>query len=72
MEKLNKEQIIELIQKLKNAEGADDEQNEWVCQIEYSVPFYQDIVRLLFWSNKVLTAKEIYEEAEKNHNPIIL
>ena len=72
MEKLNKDEIIALIKRLKKAEGTDEEQSEWVWQIENSVPFYQEIVKLLFWSNEVLTAEEIYDRAEKNYKPIIL
>lgn len=72
MNKLSKEEIIELIARLQKAEGTDEEQSSWIWQIENSVPFYQNIVNLLFWSNEVLTAEELYNKAESNHKPIIL
>ncbi|WP_058487064.1 hypothetical protein [Defluviitalea phaphyphila] len=72
MRKLNKDEIIELIEKLQRAEGTDEEQSEWIYQIENSVPFHQEIINLLFWSNEKLTAEDLYKKAEKNYNPIIL
>lgn len=66
------EQVIALIEKLLNGKGTDSEQEAWVNSIRESVPFYEKIVNLLFWSNEELTPNEIFAKGKKEHTSIIL
>lgn len=70
--KLEDEQVIALIEKLLNGKGTDSEQEEWVNSIRESVPFYEKIVNLLFWSDEELAPNEIFAKAKKEHTSIIL
>ena len=70
--KKEKKDLIILIDKLINVEGTENEQDEWINEIREAVPFYEKIINLIFWSDEVLTAKEIFEKAEAEHKPIIL
>lgn len=70
--KLSEKEVIELIEKLLNGEGTDGEQEEWVNRIRESVPFYENIINLIFWSNEELSSNEIFERAKQEHHPIIL
>ena len=70
--KLSEMEIIKIIEKLQKGEGTDIEQEEWMNEICESVPFYEKIINLLFWSNETLYPTEIFQKAKKEHNPIIL
>ncbi|MHC1748018.1 MAG: hypothetical protein AB9856_06445 [Cellulosilyticaceae bacterium] len=70
--KKNREKIIELIDKLLNGEGTESEQDEWIDIISKSVPFYEKIINLIFWSDEEINSREIYERAELEHKPIHL
>lgn len=67
-----KEEIINLIDKLLNGEGTEHEQDEWINSIRESVPFYGNIINLIFWNEEEISPREIYERAELEHKPINL
>ena len=69
---MDKEYIIEIIEKLLNGEGTDEEENSWMNDIIESVPFYEGIYNEIVFGDGKLSAEEIYEKAKKNHKPIIL
>lgn len=69
---LDENWILETISKLLDGEGTDEEQEEWVNIIKENVPFYENVIKLIFWSDEELSAKEIYEKAKNNYKPIIL
>lgn len=70
--KYQENEIITIIEKLQNGEGNDIEQEEWINNIRESVPYYEQIINLLFWCNDEMTAVELLERAKKEYNPIIL
>ena len=70
--KYQENEIITIIEKLQNGEGNDIEQEEWIHNIRESVPYYEQIINLLFWCNDEMTAVELLERAKKEYNPIIL
>lgn len=70
--KCKEKEIIEIIKKLQNGEGSDSEQEKWVNDIRESVPYYEQIINLLFWCNDDMTATELFERAKKDYKPIIL
>jgi hypothetical protein len=70
--KLEEKQLIDKIGKLLNGEGTDIEQEEWVNSIRESVPFYEKIIYLLFWSDEELSPDEIFAKAKQEHSPIII
>lgn len=72
MNKLKKEEIIELIRKLEVGEGEEDEQDTWVFEIKKSVPFGIEIIDNIFWLDTDLSPEEIYEKCEREYKPIIL
>ncbi len=70
--KLNEMEIKKLIEKLQKGEGTDIEQEKWINDIRESVPYYEKIIRLLFWNDEILSPNEIIQKAKEEHNPIIL
>ncbi|NTU21993.1 hypothetical protein HPY28_16835 [Brevibacillus sp. HB1.2] len=70
--KLSREEIIDTIDKILLAEGTDEEEDLWLEQLSISVPYYQEIYRIIATSTEDLTAKEILDKAKTNHKPIIL
>lgn len=70
--KLNEMEIKKVIEKLQKGEGADMEQEKWINDIRESVPYYEKIIRLLFWKDELLSPNEIIQKAKEEHNPIIL
>lgn len=70
MEKLNREQLIELVQRIMNGEGSEDEQDEWLELLGQQVP-HPEVSNLIFWDERELTAEQIVDEA-LNYRPILL
>ena len=70
--KLNEMEIKKLIEKLQKGEGTDIEQAKWINDIRARVPYYEKIIRLLFWNDEILSPNEIIQKAKEEHNPIIL
>lgn len=70
--KKSKEEVIELIDKLLKSEGTEKQEEQWLHEIETSVPFYEKIYNIIFFSNEELTAEEVYQQAKSEHKPILL
>lgn len=70
----SEKEVIEIIDRLLEliATGTDEQLNELLMELDGSVPFYQRIYNLLFFSNEELTAEEIYQKAKAEHKPILL
>lgn len=62
--------LIELVRKLMNAEGTEDELDEMLTELEQEMP-YAEISNLIFWDDRDLTPEQIVEEALAAR-PIIL
>lgn len=63
--------IIDEILRLVS-DGTDEELDRAIQELSVSVPFYEKIYDLIFFSNQELTAEEIYQKAKAEHKPILL
>ena len=70
MEKLNKEQLIELVKKIVNVEGSEAEIDEMIYLLERNVP-HPGVSDLIFWNEKNYTPEQIIEIA-LSYKPIQL
>lgn len=70
----SEKEIIKMIDKILQlvSDGTDEELNKAVQELTVSVPFYEKIYDLIFFSNQELTAEEIYQKAKAEHKPILL
>ncbi len=68
MQKYNKDELIELVKKVKKADRTEDEIDFMVREIKRCV-LDPNVTDLIFWSNK--SAEEIIEIA-MSYKPIIL
>lgn len=70
----SEKEIIKMIDKALQlvSNGTDEELNKAVQELTVSVPFYEKIYDLIFFSNQVLTAEEIYQKAKAEHKPILI
>lgn len=68
--KLSREELIELVKKLMNFKGTEEESIELLQRIEANVldPYISDYI---FWSKPELTAEEVVDKALA-YKPIIL
>ncbi|MDR9743764.1 MULTISPECIES: bacteriocin immunity protein [Paenibacillus] len=62
--------LVELVRKLMNAEGTENELDEMLNELQQQMP-YAEISNLIFWDNRDLTPEQIVEEA-LSARPIIL
>ncbi|WP_228469111.1 hypothetical protein [Paenibacillus sp. JNUCC31] len=62
--------LIDLVRKLMNAEGTEDELDDMLNELEQELP-YTEISNLIFWDDRDLTPEQIVEEALAAR-PIIL
>lgn len=69
-ELLTKAQIVDLVTRLYNGEGSEEEAGEWINLLQRNVP-HPDISNLIFWPEEDLTIEEIVEKA-LNYKPIVL
>lgn len=69
-DKLNKEQLIKLVEEIVNPKLSDNEINEKIELFEKNVP-HPAPSDLIFWDEDDLSPQEIVEEA-LNYRPIIL
>ncbi len=67
---LKREELVELVKKIMNAEGSEEEVNEMINLLKENVP-HPEVSNLIFWSKKELTAEEVINEALL-YKPIIL
>ncbi len=69
-DKLKKEELIKLVERMCKGEGSDDEISEWMELLEQNL-LDPNISDLIFWNNEDLTAEQIVDRA-MNYKPIIL
>ncbi|MEC0106276.1 hypothetical protein P4H27_04925 [Paenibacillus taichungensis] len=62
--------LVELVRKLMNAEGTENELDEMLNELQQQMP-YAEISNLIFWDDRDLTPEQIVEEALAAR-PIIL
>lgn len=67
---LTKEQLIELVVKIMNAEGTEEEIDVWEDALQRNVS-HPEVSRLIFYPDREMTAEEIVEEA-LSYKPLIL
>ncbi|XOS90441.1 hypothetical protein ACLMAB_16010 [Brevibacillus laterosporus] len=70
--KLSRDEIIGVIDNILSAKGTEEEEATWLEQLSVSVPYYQEIYRIIVTSKEDLTAEYILEKAKQNHSPIHL
>jgi hypothetical protein len=68
--KLSKNELIQLVEKIMNTVGTEEELDEMLLLLKGSVP-HPEVSDLIFWNDKDLTAEEIINEA-LTYKPIIL
>ncbi len=61
-ESLSKDELVQLVEKIINNEGTDEEIDNWVVIVERSVPM-PGITNLIYYSHEKLTAEEVVERA---------
>jgi hypothetical protein len=64
-----KRRLIELVRRIMNAEGTEEELDHMLDRLEKSVP-HPEVSDLIFWDDRNLTAEEIVEEA-LSYQPIM-
>jgi hypothetical protein len=62
--------LIDLVRKLMNAEGTEDELDEVLTELQQQLP-HAEISNLIYWDDRDLTPEQIVEEALAAR-PIIL
>ncbi|MBP1995071.1 bacteriocin immunity protein [Paenibacillus eucommiae] len=70
MERLTRTQILDLVTRLCNGEGSEEEADEWIEMLQRNVP-HPEVSSLIFWPEEELTPEEIVEQAF-NYKPIAL
>ncbi|GKU78142.1 bacteriocin immunity protein [Paenibacillus sp. L3-i20] len=59
---LNREDLVELVSKIMNVEGSEEEIAEMIDILKRNVP-HPELSDLIFWNSKDLTPKEVVDEA---------
>ena len=68
--RLTREELIDLVNKIIECEGSEDEIDEMIEVVKRNVP-YPDISDLIYWSEDELTPEQIIDKA-LNYKPIQL
>ncbi|MBS4839915.1 MULTISPECIES: bacteriocin immunity protein [Clostridium] len=69
-ERLTREELINLVNKIIECEGSEEEIDEMIEVVKRNVP-YPDISDLIYWSEEELTPEQIIDKA-LNYKPIQL
>ena len=67
--KLNKEQVISLIEKIQNSEETEQEVDDMIELLKKNV-LDPNVSNLIFWSEEEYSAEQIYEMA-MSYKPIV-
>ncbi|MFE5321528.1 bacteriocin immunity protein [Paenibacillus sp. NPDC056579] len=70
MKALSKEELIELVRKIMNVEGSEEEIDNMIDLLKYSVP-HPEVSDLIYWNENELTAEQVVEQA-LSYKPIQL
>lgn len=62
MEKLTRGQLIDLVRKIMNSEGTEEQIDEWEKELRRNVP-HPDVSGLIFYPQVPMTPEEIVEVA---------
>ncbi|MBH8605421.1 MULTISPECIES: bacteriocin immunity protein [unclassified Thermoactinomyces] len=66
----SREELIEVVKKLMNAEYSEEEEEKVFDLLEKTVPDFKKMMRLIYWSDRELSPEEIVEES-LHYQPII-
>ncbi len=69
---LDRDEMVEIIRKIMEGEGTEEEDEIWAAQLSQTVPYYQEIFRIIATSNEDLAPEEVLDLTQKKHKPIIL
>ncbi len=61
-DRLTRSQLINLVQRIMDAAGTEDEIDAWIGILESNVP-HPEVTDLIFYSEPKLTAEEVVEKA---------
>lgn len=70
MKQFSKEDLIELVRKIINVEGTEEEIDNMIDILEQSVP-HPEVSDLIFWNEIELTPEQVVEQA-LSYKPIQL
>jgi len=62
MERLHKQALIELVRKIINVEGSEEEVDQWLELLERNVP-HPEVSDLIFYPEEESTPEQIVEKA---------
>jgi hypothetical protein len=68
--KLSRKKLVDLVSKIMNSEGTEEEIHQWVNTLRANVP-HPAVSDLIFYPERKLTAEEIVDEA-LSYQPIPL
>lgn len=61
MEKLNKEELVEIVKRIRNGEGSDDEFDNWLQEIKQSVS-HPEVFNVIIRNTEGLNVEQIVDE----------
>lgn len=67
---LTRDELIELVNKIMEVKGTEEEIDEWLSMVKRNVP-HPNVSDLIFWDERELTSIEIVDEA-LSYKPIII
>ncbi|MFD1886772.1 hypothetical protein [Paenibacillus wenxiniae] len=67
---LSRTELIELVQRILDGEGSEQQQDEWLDLLIRQVP-HPEVSNLIFWNDEDWTAAQIVDEALA-YRPIVL
>ncbi len=70
MKKPNREQLVNLVKKIRQAEGSEEEISQWIDTLHACVP-HPEVSDLIFYSKDELTDEQIVDKA-LSYKPICL
>ncbi len=62
MSKLSKNELIELVQKIMEVSGTEEEQDQMLILLEQNVPD-PEVSNLIYWHTPELSAEEVVDKA---------
>jgi len=68
--KLSRQKLIELVENIVNADGSEEEIDDWITMVDENVP-HPNISDLIFYPDEELTPEEIVDKA-MGYRPIQL
>jgi hypothetical protein len=67
---MNRDELVELVKKIKEDECSEDEINSWIDLLHENVP-HPDASDLIFYSKEELSAEEIVDKALNYKTPLL-